>query len=417
MVYIGTTQFYARNSGKWLVTLVVALSIFSAASLLLADEVETRKSHDPYYDGLGDWESNDTQGDINFSTFVFRDVNRNGTYDEGDREMPGVITYVLFDGKKLERRFSNKNGFANFKASRFDDAAVIKALGQYTFRVEPPPGWGISTDNQEQTANLIDVFGSIGGVAFEAMPKAIGLICPLYISGRINAVNGSSAKQRVSLRGRIGKEKTVKSDEKGYFIFQGLAPGDYWLEADGNTRAVTLKDTAIHVGTLTEVADQPNTLKNIRVASFDDFTNSNDLTKVHNGYAGLSWFNLNAIHGHFSKNAVGYINGIHSGEFLAYTSSGHPASIRPYHHTRDVVMDFHSVYVATAWKRAHLETAIFTHWRQGKQVLEDAFPIGIFAPVHYQPYVRGVDEVRIQSKHYWQILLDDVAVSTQPVVE
>ena len=54
---------------------------------------------------------------LHFSRFVFRDVNRNGIYDMGDRPFAGLsVRLVRPDGSEVVMQ-SNLGGFANFNMS------------------------------------------------------------------------------------------------------------------------------------------------------------------------------------------------------------------------------------------------------------------------------------------------------------
>ena len=91
------------------------------------------------------------------------------------------------------------------------------------------------------------------------------------------------------------------------------------------------------------------------------------LRKIPSGYAGLNWFNLNAISRDFAGGNDGYVNGNTSGDRMALLqASGNPAEL-----WSDKPFGFHSVMISAAWLNAEGETAQIESWRGDELAADD----------------------------------------------
>lgn len=369
----------------------------SLCALALATSMSA-KAETLYYSTEDHWNSV-SSGDINLSAFTYVDYDRNGKYTVGDRPMPGVQVTLEFGGRDIAVRTSNVNGFANFSASATDPTQPIHDLGVYSYTVHPPPGMSISSANQTQSATLKTVEGSIGGVGFEEMIKPIGLVPDLYIEGSMPVPGAAS----LSLRHGDQEIATLQTEKDGSFRFSELEPGTYTLRGDDISRDVILGPFPLNIGKF-EPASAPDASEPL-IANFDDITFAG-MRKVPNGYRGLEWFNFNAMEDQFSTNSIGYINGCISEPYIAYSSSGHPASI-----SRDTPFHFHGAYVSTSWLDAQGETLIVEMWHGANKVREDHIQLSIYHPVYYAPEIGNITKIQFSTKHYWQLVLDDVKVS------
>ena len=142
----------------------------------------------------------------------------------------------------------------------------------------------------------------------------------------------------------------------------------------------------------------------LETIDFNDVT-PRGLRKIPSGYAGLNWFNLNAISRDFQGGNEGYVNGNTSGDHMCYTSSGHPGEL-----WSDRPFGFHSVMLSSAWLRSEGEICIVESWRSDELVARDEIAVSALTPVHYAPMLRGITRIRFASKHYWQIAIDDLAI-------
>lgn len=135
---------------------------------------------------------------------------------------------------------------------------------------------------------------------------------------------------------------------------------------------------------------------------FDDVIQSIAVKKLHNGYHGLQWDNWVVAHQRFYK-GEGYINGTADGEFVAYNGSGHPMTV-----SRDKPFDFIGGQFTAAWQDAEGETALVTAWRGDQVVYKDEIKLSRFGPVNFQANYDRVTKVEFRTKHYWQVVADDL---------
>ncbi|MCV3209341.1 hypothetical protein OHD62_23290 [Mesorhizobium sp. YC-39] len=100
-----------------------------------------------------DWRPSTTT--LNYSSFVYMDVDGDRKYGLADRPMAGIMVR-LFDGQGgfIAAERSNNGGFANFKMSATRRRAAIRSPGTYRFSVSVPPGWRASGANQGQSLLL-----------------------------------------------------------------------------------------------------------------------------------------------------------------------------------------------------------------------------------------------------------------------
>ena len=359
---------------------------------LTATSLATPLVADNPYEPNSDWEPQAQS--FNLSTFTYLDRNESGTYDLGDQPLSGIVTVLRREGTELDRVRSNENGFGNFKASRVDSDVPIYELGAYTFEVLVPPDWTNTSGNAIQTQTFMDAEGAAMGGALDAMMAPIGLIPPKAISGK------TDPSVSLVLTGPGLAKKTVDVQKTGEFRVIVPTQGRYSLSSGDTTVPVDMEEYPVHIGTLR--APEPISGE-LTTATFENVS-GNQLRKVPSGYGGLTWFNINAIKNTFGRRSNrGYINNVTSGTFLAYTSSGHPSAIG-HPDGFDVVQ----MSIGTAWPNAEGETAVFEFLRDGVVVATDEVTLSVYAPVIYTPRIANVTEIRITTKHYWQLVMDDL---------
>lgn len=342
-----------------------------------------------------DW--SESTGQVNISSYVYRDLNDNGIYDLGDRALSHIVAAVGFEGVGLTTVRTNSNGFANFTSSAVKEGTVLSKPGLYELAIIPPPGWRVTSDNAIQTRELIVVPGSDGGFGLANMPVPVGLAQYTFVRGAYDGTLPTQA--RVLKDGVIVAEESVNPD--GQFILP-VPTGDYVLEIGGLRQDIHIEQFPVDIGLFDETYV---TNKLEREYGFDDLA-PKGLQKVPNGYAGLKWFNFNALSSSFAARSVGYQNGATSGEIVLYTSSGHPAELYS-----DIPFDFLSVNLSIAWPEAEGEEAVIEYYRGDQLVLTDVIALSVYGPISYEPMMRDITHVKIRSKHYWQIVLDDMVVA------
>ncbi len=356
---------------------------------------QTAVSTEALYPRRTDW--SESAGQVKISSYVYHDYNDNGIYDLGDRAFAHIVAALGFEEVALTSVRTNSNGFANFTSSAVVEGTDLSKPGLYELAIIPPPGWRITSGNAIQPRELIVVSGSNGGFGLANMPVPVGLSQIKFVRGTYDGA--LPAQARVLKDGLVVAERSVNDD--GQFIVP-VSTGDYILEIGGIRQNIRVDRFPLDIGLFDEtyVTD-----KSEQEYGFDDLA-PKGLQKVPNGYAGLMWFNFNALSSSFAARSVGYQNGATSGEIILYTSSGHPTEL-----SSDTPFDFLSVNLSVAWPEAEGEEAIIEYYRGDKLVLTDAVALSVYGPVSYQPMMRDVTQVKIRSKHYWQIVLDDMVVA------
>lgn len=349
---------------------------------------------------LRDWDS-ERSGEINLSSFVFRDMDLNGEYSLGDRPLNGISVRLETPEGRSHSRRSNYNGFSNFSASTSDENAPIRTTGEYAFEVIPPPGWQVTTGNQRQVVTVSELPGSIGGLVMNHLPPPIGLAPNLEIRGNADDLRPVFEDDQLVATAPDGTVYSIESDDDGLFVMPAT-PGE-WL-IGGQSSAVPARQVTVgNVPVFMSAASQDEPTDGIgTVLTFDDLTPGSTLLKVPNGYGGLDWSGLNAISFLFSP-GQGYVNTTQSGEYLSYSSSGHPVII-----SSDSPFDFVGGYFGIAWPNAEGETIRARAYRGETVVSEDAFRGSAYGAVYFAANYRDITSVEFTTDHYWQFVVDDM---------
>lgn len=339
-------------------------------------------------------------GKLNYSSFVYFDVDRDGRYGLDDRPMAGVMARLSGADGHILRSRSNGNGFANFTSSVWSRRAHIGKPGTYEFTVSVPPGWICTSGNAVQSRTFSLIEGAPAGIGADEMVRPVGL-APLR-----------------TLSGRTANEATiwVLAGERT-LLCEKAAPGASFrvtipdeadavrVEGAGAERRLALSPYPADMGALSVTRTPIAAGAALETIDFNGVT-PRGLRKIPSGYAGLDWFNLNAMSRDFQPGHEGYVNGTTSGDHMCYTSSGHPAEF-----SSDQPFGFHSVMISSAWLRAEGETAKVESWRGTELVASDEIVVSALTPTHYAPMLSDVTRVRFSSKHYWQLAIDDLVLA------
>lgn len=342
------------------------------------------------------------EGEINYSSFVYFDVDRDGRYGLSDRPFAAVKVRLKKDGKVVATARTNNNGFANFKASATNSKAPIASPGIYEFVVSVPSGFSATSGNTVQSAEFKSRPGSISAMSSDEMLKAVGLTPDRVIRGRL------PRNARLSVKALRGGLPVDESEYSGQTQFRYAVPAgaeEVEFATNGLIRRVPVSNYSIDLGLLDPQRGVLEANREATTINFDIVT-SRGLRKIPSGYGGLDWFNLNAIARDFTKGGQGYVNGNTSGDYVAYTSSGYPASI-----FSDTPFDFIGVYLSIAWLKAEGETGIVEAWRGDELIAKDSITLSALAPVFYNPCLSRITRVRLTTEHYWQMVLDDLVIA------
>jgi|GEM_PF-924997 len=388
-----------------LVLLIAILVLIGAATLIALALLQRRKRRkargnpNPAGDYAPRTNWGPTSSKLNFSSFVFMDVDGDGTYGLADRPISGIVVRLYDErGALLAAARSNAAGFANFPMSVKRRSAAIRFPGAYRFSVSVPPGWRASGGNDNQSIRLTEASVSLTGLAGEGLPKPVGLAPGRTVSGRIAAAATLSTMRD----GQLLESRALPPDAA--FRLPLAADADEIAIAGGGLdRRLKLSAYPVHLGRIAVDVLAPEAA--LTTIGFDDIT-TRGLCKVPSGHAGLDWQNLNAMSRDHTANSEGYVNGNVSGAYIGYTSSGHPAEFR-----RAAPFGFHSVMLSAAWLKSEGEVALIESWLGDDPVAKDEIALSALAPVHYAPMLKAVTRVRISTKHHWQAVLDDLVLA------
>ncbi|WP_137933646.1 hypothetical protein [Mesorhizobium comanense] len=345
-----------------------------------------------------DWQR--STGTVNYSSFVYFDVDRDGRYGVADRPMAGIMVR-LFDeqGGLLAAARTNNGGFANFAMSTSSADAAIRSPGAYRFAVSVPPGWRAPSANETQLQHFRAAPGSPAGLLSQDLPGPVGLAPARSLAGRL--AQGSTATLSVMAKGEVLESRTPAPGST--FRLDLADEADMMVAAGGGLdRRLALSPYPTDLGLLSPHAMESDTA--LRVVGFDDVT-GRGFRKIPCGHAGLDWRNLNAMAQDYTKGSEGYVNGNVSGDHVAYTSSGYSAEF-----SREIPFGFHSVLLSAAWLKAEGEVALIESWLGDKLIASDEVVLSALTPLHYAPMLRHVTRVRLSTKHCWQMVLDDLVL-------
>jgi hypothetical protein len=363
------------------------------------------------YDDRSGWSAPTLTGPLNYSAYTYRDRNRNGVLDLGDRPLASIrVTMTTPRGRRV-RRVSNLSGFVNFPmtTSLLAWRTDIRRPGEYTFRADIPPGWDATSGNAEQRSAFAELAGSPTGLISLNPTRPVGLAPKLTITGRIAAQQGVLAPGRASLfadRG-AGEQRVALSRDTTFEI--PVTPGRWRLIAVDSTngqrevRQVDVRDVPVRLATIVLGRLRALPAPQRQTLDFESVTGS-FVAKIPAGYGGLEWDYLNAIDSVPAK-GEGYVNAAVSGRYVGYSSSGHPVTL-----SRRGGFDFVGGYLGLAWGVAEGETLEVEAWRDGALVGQETIRLSALGPIWFEADYRGVDRVHLKTAHYWQFVVDDLLV-------
>ncbi|MFZ1680032.1 MAG: hypothetical protein WAT70_03340, partial [Rhizobiaceae bacterium] len=158
---------------------------------------------------------------INISRFAFRDSNRNGRFDLGERPYAGLVVELAQSGRDPIRRTSNIAGFANFRLALGNAEREISAAGELAFTAIAPDGFRITTPEPTATTVAFAQPESPGGLFIDPLLPLVGVAPVLTLSG--NAGPGAT----VAFVAPDGSAHETQAGEDGRFAMP--AAGGTWL--------------------------------------------------------------------------------------------------------------------------------------------------------------------------------------------
>ena len=347
------------------------------------------------------------------SCFVYRDVNRNGIYDMGDRPYADLAVEMVRPDGSVTRRVSNISGFTNFEMILNErNKAAIYEPGTYSVRAMVPRDWKVTAPD---VANQTLVFVARANAASGMVPvfgcNNIGVAPELIISGAFSAGPGTP-RADITVSAKTGDEPPINVlfDDSGNFRFP--AKQGVWkitvtdkITHKSAARTVTVGAYNVIVSTISTEAPQPEPKSGeLSVVDFDGLTTSDTLLEIPSGYAGLNWRYWISTHNKFYVGG-GYVNGTVSGEFIAYNSSGLPASI-----WRDEPFDFVGTNISVAWPYGEADYVTVKAWRKGKLAYQDVFLTSNAGASYFAADYLQVNRIEFSHGNYERIVLDDLLI-------
>ena len=352
---------------------------------------------------------------LNISCFAYRDINRNAIYDMEDRPYAGlpIKMHRPADGPVIKR--SNISGFTNFIMSLNNEEVPVSKPGKYTVEVRPPWGWIITSGNTRQTLNFLEMKQAPAGIVVENTCVPIGVAPELRISGSvdINVLDSKTSGLVINAVSSSGKTHSVPVSSGGDYSFSVTAD-DWKLELIANgtrvsgseSRKISVKNYAVVASRFNADRDKQLPKPHKIIADFDTLTASDTLYELPYGYASLHWINWISTHQKFYKGA-GFINATVSSEYMAYNSSGHPATV-----FSDEPFDFVGTYIGVAWPNAEKHEIVVQGLRKDELVYEDKFKGSTAGAVYFAADYRGVTRIVFASEANWQLVIDDAEFRT-----
>jgi hypothetical protein len=333
---------------------------------------------------------------LNVSCYAYRDVDRDGTYDVGDRPFAGLAV----EGRGPDDSTfaaSNTAGFANFEMRLGSDAAFVDRAGTYEFEALVPAGWGLTSGPSVQTVEFVETDGSPVGVTAAGQCAPYGLAPELTVRG---------TDQQVSIESVDGSTQLAVTVTDGRFDAT-IDAGSWSITADGEAaRSFDVATDPVVLAGLVADSQPPDPLPNEVVVGFDDLITADTLIEIPSGYRGLNWSNWVATH-RILYGGPGYVNGTTSGEYAAYNSSGNPASV-----TADEPFDFVGAHISSAWPEGESSDVIVRAWRDEDLVHEDRFAVSSTGPIFFDADYRGITRLELSSVASWQFVVDDAMFRT-----
>jgi hypothetical protein len=342
----------------------------------------------------------------NVSHFLYRDLNRTGSYDVGDRPLVNVAVIMRGPGGGRVIRRSNIHGFVNFTNSLSASDVDVDRIGEYIFEVQIPPGWEMTGGDKLQALVYEARPETRPGIVADRVPVPIGLAPILRIEGRV--APGSADDTIVTASGPNGTTETLQTDREGNFA-TFVQPGEWMITAtsrrNGLTveRHVNVENAPVRLSTLHLDQDKVPRKGERLTLDFEDITAS-DITKIPNGYGGLKWNTAIVTQNEFYR-GEGYINNTISGSNIMYNSSGYPVSIE-----RDGGFDFYGGYFGVAWFNAEGETLEVKAWRDAELVGSEEFELSSLGPFWFDADYRNITRLELSTRHYWQFVADDLFI-------
>ncbi|GGZ86307.1 hypothetical protein GCM10007161_17640 [Ignatzschineria indica] len=361
-------------------------------------------------------------GVANVSHYIYHDINREGNYDLNAKPMMIVAVKMTRPDGSYRIRRSNINGFVNFINTIVDQSNSevynqidVREPGEYTFEVQVPDGWYVTSGNAIQKITYVEAPNTRPGIICLETPTPVGLAQRVIVSGKVfKRVGGDLEKvvdQEVIVRAIFenGLSEKVELKDGRYSFDVGNYKGTMTLffESDFGECARMI-DVGIYPinlsATILGEASRDLQKSDVTVVDFEDITVA-PIQKVPNGIAGVNWHNL-IVCDNKLYNGEGYNNGCIDGSYVGYNTSGYPVTIE-----LEEGFDFYGAYFSVAWlSSAEGETLSVEVWRGDQHVTKEEFTLSALGPFWLDAKWANVTKIVLSTKHYWQFVVDHIKI-------
>ena len=138
------------------------------------------------------------------------------------------------------------------------------------------------------------------------------------------------------------------------------------------------------------------------IVDFENLATSGMLRETPSGYAGFDWKYIVTTHER-AYGLRGHLNNTVSGEFMAYTSSGHPGWV-----SLDAPFDFIGGYLAVSHREGENGDVILEGYRNEDLVYKEHLRLSSLTPVHFLANWQGIDKLVFRHQYFWQVVMDDL---------
>lgn len=337
-----------------------------------------------------------TAGEMVLSQFVFRDIDRDGVYELGEPPISGVPVRLTRPGAEPVIVETNLAGFANFLMS--PGRGHISGPGEISIEVLLPTELMYPVDPIPYSTQILALPAAPGGLVAEETPPFVGL------APRLGLSIAADANDEVTCTSQEGIEWQAIEASDGRHC--PVSPGRWTVRWRNRAEIKKVQVEVDHwpLRVPKPIEDAIPSGEPLTIIDFDDLITSNTLVEVPTGVADMHWQNFVATHRMYYEGA-GYINGTTSGEFAAYTSSGHTARM-----WSDSPFDLVSVNLTIAWPAGLDAQIVVEAFRNGVLVSEDRFRGSHISPKRFAPNWSGITELRIWHESYWQVVIDDLTL-------
>lgn len=337
---------------------------------------------------------------LNVSNFVFRDLDGDGIYENEDQPFAGA-TILATVGEERIAATSNLNGFGNFLLGVEPSEADFFEAGEGKVTYVAPAGMFVSTAYPEAAFEVRPVKDSIAGLVVDPPLPFLGLAIEpqlvVYAPGAVSlACRGSEDLQNITFDNRGIAECGIPVEQASEAWDLTVSFGDSrTVRHEGIVPGFRKRIMAFSA----QQAPQDRSQRD-RV-TFDTVLRTRDVREMPALENGLRFHNFVVAHRRF-YGGNGYVNALTSGEYLAYTSSGHPGTI-----SREGGFVPVSMELGYAWPGARGGHAIIEAYRDDHLVHQIKLTLSTDYPVTFMPSWGRVDRLVIRHSSYWQVLIDD----------